>query len=233
MVQTYQRGGTIVNFFGEIKEVKEAVDNDVNVIKAFENTINELADQSDLQDSKNESENEVKETDSTRELTEEEKEHFRENKIPENLIESIYVDAEGNYRIKSRNQELEGKKHPETDVIFVDKTLMIADREVHIVVPEFPSVFECEIDSEKWESGDDKVFKDCTEKLRDYLEEHPEMKEMFNEQQLEQIEKGEPYIKGYTWHHTEVPGKMQLVETKIHAHTGHTGGNSIWCNGIR
>lgn len=44
---------------------------------------------------------------------------------------------------------------------------------------------------------------------------------------------GEPYIKGYTWHHSEIPGKMQLVETKVHVQSGHTGGNLIWCGGIR
>ena len=51
--------------------------------------------------------------------------------------------------------------------------------------------------------------------------------------QVEQIMRGEPYIKGYTWHHSEIPGKMQLVETKTHVMSGHTGGNSIWCGGIR
>lgn len=195
--------------------------------------LGETSDKNDLQDSMGESRDEVKETNLTRELTEEEKQHFRENNCSENLIESIYVDAEGNYRIKSRNQELEGKTHPETGVPFVDKTLIIAGCEVHIVEPKFPSAFECEIDPEKWKSGDREIFKDCTEQLQNYLEEHPEMKEKFNEQQLEQIKNGEPYIKGYTWHHTEEPGKMQLVETNVHARTGHTGGNSIWCDGIR
>lgn len=31
----------------------------------------------------------------------------------------------------------------------------------------------------------------------------------------------------------EIPGKMQLVETKVHVQSGHTGGNLIWCGGIR
>jgi len=29
---------------------------------------------------------------------------------------------------------------------------------------------------------------------------------------------------GYTWHHNQDKGLMQLVETEIHKHTGHTGG---------
>lgn len=223
-----------MNPFGEIKEVKEAVDGGMkNKIKAFENAIREAGAKNDLQDPMRECGNEVKETDFPRQLTEEEKQYFKDNDVPENLIESIYIDAEGNYRIKSRNQELEGKAHLESGVPFVDKTLIIAGREVHIVVPEFPAAFECKIDPEKWKSGDREIFKDCTEQLKNYLEEHPEMKEKFNEQQLEQIKNGEPYIKGYTWHHSEESGKMQLVETNIHARTGHTGGNSIWCDGVR
>ena len=34
--------------------------------------------------------------------------------------------------------------------------------------------------------------------------------------------------KDYTWHHHQQTGRMQLVETKIHRKTGHTGGFAIW-----
>ncbi len=34
--------------------------------------------------------------------------------------------------------------------------------------------------------------------------------------------------KGYTWHHHQNNGRMQLVETDIQFKTGHTGGFSIW-----
>jgi RHS repeat-associated protein len=33
--------------------------------------------------------------------------------------------------------------------------------------------------------------------------------------------------KGYTWHHHQDRGRMQLVETDVHVKTGHTGGFSI------
>jgi hypothetical protein len=29
---------------------------------------------------------------------------------------------------------------------------------------------------------------------------------------------------GYTWHHHQVPGRMQQIETRVHMMTGHTGG---------
>lgn len=34
--------------------------------------------------------------------------------------------------------------------------------------------------------------------------------------------------KGYTWHHHQYTGRMQLVETGAHSQTGHTGGFSLW-----
>lgn len=37
--------------------------------------------------------------------------------------------------------------------------------------------------------------------------------------------------RGFTWHHHEDPGRMQLVNRRIHARTGHTGGREIWGGG--
>jgi hypothetical protein len=34
--------------------------------------------------------------------------------------------------------------------------------------------------------------------------------------------------KGYTWHHHQDYGRMQLVPEKVHLETGHTGGFSLW-----
>lgn len=176
----------------------------------------------------------IKEDHELRELTEEEKQYLKENtRLSENVIESICIDAEGNYHLKCRNEELADKSHEVTGVKYVKKTIIVDDIEITVVVPEFEATFECEIPVDMWEEGDREIFKNCTEQLRDYIEAHPEMKSQFSEQQLEQIMNGEPYIKGYTWHHSEIPGKMQLVEAKTHAMSGHTGGNLIWCGGIR
>jgi hypothetical protein len=34
--------------------------------------------------------------------------------------------------------------------------------------------------------------------------------------------------KGYTWHHHQEYGRMQLVDEPVHTKTGHTGGFSLW-----
>ncbi len=36
---------------------------------------------------------------------------------------------------------------------------------------------------------------------------------------------------GYTWHHHQDSGRMQLVPTDLHARTAHTGGASLWAGG--
>ena len=37
-------------------------------------------------------------------------------------------------------------------------------------------------------------------------------------------------LKGQTWHHHQITGRMQLVDSKVHGKTGRTGGFSIWPN---
>ena len=54
--------------------------------------------------------------------------------------------------------------------------------------------------------------------------------EEFTPEELADIEDG--YTpEGYTWHHNEEIGKMQLVDTDIHSQTRHTGGRNIWGGG--
>ena len=38
-------------------------------------------------------------------------------------------------------------------------------------------------------------------------------------------------MEGYTWHHSETPGQMQLIPTGYHNMVTHNGGRSpgMWC----
>ncbi|WP_240689499.1 HNH endonuclease [Ammoniphilus sp. YIM 78166] len=47
---------------------------------------------------------------------------------------------------------------------------------------------------------------------------------------MEQIALGET-PDGYVWHHSEVPGKMELVDEETHAQSAHTDGRSLWGGG--
>ena len=177
---------------------------------------------------------------SQRELTEAEKQKLREeNSLPENLIDAIRVDENGNYKVKCINEKYKDMENPDTGIRYVERTITVKGVEITVVVPEFPDIFDIDIPPEIWENGDTAIFKYCTERLKEYLDANPEAKANFTSGQLDIIEKicsGEiqnPRIPGFTWHHSEIPGKMQLVDFKTHFDTRHTGGDFLWCGGIR
>lgn len=121
-------------------------------------------------------------------------------------IRSVYV----------RNGHLAGKSHPVTGVKF--------DRQGF---PKFKFKSEMTLPLSQLKSSNATQFKTANVQLKkDVFKDITKMKQ-FNKKQLDQIEKGVTPT-GYTWHHHQHVGKMQLVNTWEHAKTGHTGGRSIW-----
>ena len=90
--------------------------------------------------------------------------------------------------------------------------------------------FETRIPEGQFSESDYHHFKHCNEQLSEACENGSLDKEQFTHRQLEQIENGDK-PEGYTWHHHEDKGRMQLVDSEIHAKTPHTGGRSIWGGG--
>ena len=77
---------------------------------------------------------------------------------------------------------------------------------------------------------DPKQFAEANRQLKEKYDSDPEFASKFNERQRDDIENGRtPY--GYTWHHNEETGKLQLVDYETHANTRHTGGRAIWGGG--
>jgi len=117
------------------------------------------------------------------------------------------------------------------------------------------SAFEYDMDEALYTDSNSHQFQACNEAMMDYFsdlsdeyagldcddplsntEYRDAMMNVFkcNEEDLQDIqlalEIGEtPY--GYTWHHTETPGRMQLVPSAIHDAARHRGGQSIWGGG--
>jgi hypothetical protein len=85
--------------------------------------------------------------------------------------------------------------------------------------------FECQLDKEDWDKTDNEQFAKCNEKLRDAIEKNPKLAEKFTKEQIEQISRGETPT-GYTWHHYEKDGVMQLVPFGVHNSINHYGGRS-------
>ncbi|WP_280141395.1 HNH endonuclease [Bacillus sp. 71mf] len=75
-------------------------------------------------------------------------------------------------------------------------------------------------------------FKECTQMLKKAIEKGEILKEIFTPKQLKEIKIGLPRISDLTWHHHQVPGKMQLVIKKKHS-LSHLGGNKLWGGDIR
>jgi hypothetical protein len=132
---------------------------------------------------------------------------------------------------KDKNDNLKGKEHPVTGVPYIRDTVECPNGDiVEGVFPEFSPVFETKLD--KNENGDyvgdrTKHEQNCNEKLKEAIEKDPELKKKFTPEQLEQIRNGET-PDGYTWHHHQQPGKMQLVDSETHGKSAHTGGYAIW-----
>lgn len=140
-------------------------------------------------------------------------------------------DEKVSYEIHTRNESLEGDRHPITGVPFEKKTVEDADgNEVTGVFPEFDSKFDAQLPEEKLQSSDCEQFSECNAQLKEAVESDAKLAEQFTPTQLEQISNGDT-PDGYTWHHHEEKGKMQLVDTQTHLQTGHTGGRSIWGGG--
>ena len=141
------------------------------------------------------------------------------------------VSARNESLLKTRNEWLEGHVHPETGVPYNRVELQFPDGTIREgVFPEFDAKFETILPDELLKASDYKQFNACNEQLRDAVNNDPSMKEKFSEVQLQQIEDGET-PDGYTWHHHQETGKMQLVDTGVHMGTPHTGGKVIWGGG--
>lgn len=134
-------------------------------------------------------------------------------------------------QIRCLNQHLCGQKHPVTGVEFIEKIVKNEHGEaVKVVVPVFDSAFDAQLPNEKLQSTDREQFKECNKQLKDAVEKDPKLAKKFTPEQLEQIKNGDT-PDGYTWHHHEDTGKMQLVDTVTHDKTAHTGGKAIWGGG--
>lgn len=142
-----------------------------------------------------------------------------------------FKEADKPLYIDTRNENLEGKKHMETGVEFESKIVELPDgREVEGVFPKFDTPFKMKLDESLFQESDEKQFGVANEKLKEGIENNQDLRNKFTGKQIEQISDNET-PEGYTWHHSEDMGVMQLVDAEVHASTGHTGGRTLWGGG--
>ncbi|OIJ20742.1 hypothetical protein BKP45_08050 [Anaerobacillus alkalidiazotrophicus] len=148
------------------------------------------------------------------------------------LIEGDDVSAaENGDFLLTHNSHLDGQLHPETGVPYEAQTVVLEnENEVIGVFPVFDAVAEVELPAKMYESSDYRHFSYANSELVDAVSKDPGMASQFTVEQLEQIYESET-PDGYTWHHHEQLGKLQLVDEELHAKSGHSGGRSIWGGG--
>ena len=128
-------------------------------------------------------------------------------------------------------EDLVGKVHPETGVKYSSRKIVTPEgKRVEGVFPVFPSVYEVDLPLEMYKATDAVQFNACNKTLQEAISDNPALRSKFNKKQLEQIMNGDR-PSGFTWHHNETEGLMQLVPSDIHSKTPHTGGRSIWGGG--
>lgn len=167
--------------------------------------------------------------DGTRKLTEEESQELKEKLgWSDEKLKKCRIDKDGVIHYKTDRCDLEGKTS-ENGVPYVRRTIVINGVKIEGVFPKFNSIFDTQLSPENYKS---KAYaKECNAKLKEAIENDPELRSKFTPEQIKDIEEGRT-PRGYVWHHNEEPGKMQLVKREDHDKTmggaAHTGGNSLW-----
>lgn len=133
--------------------------------------------------------------------------------------------------IDTINEGLAGQTYPGTNVEYRKHIFKISGEKVEGVFPKFDSQFDTCLPSNLRRASDTEQFRYCTERLQQKIERDPDFASCFTSRQIEQIKDGAPRIAGLTWHHNEIPGRMQLVDAHDHQVCRHTGGRSIWGGG--
>ena len=115
-----------------------------------------------------------------------------------------------------RNGSLANSIHPVTKVRFNANGF-----------PNFSSLIQLELPSALIKSSNAVQFRNLNQQLLVRIQSNATFRSKFTSAQINQI-KNSQTPSGYTWHHHQNTGVMQLVKSSIHQQTGHTGGRAIW-----
>lgn len=153
--------------------------------------------------------------------------------IEDENIENVVGTIENPRQINTINDYLAGLEHPDCGVPYCEKVVETNSGEyIEGVFPEFESLFDVQLPEELYTASDAKQFKECNRQLKEKIDTDIKFKSELPAEFVENINNGIA-PQGYTWHHTEVRGKMQLVDGGVHYICRHTGGKSIWGEGNR
>ncbi|WP_288395108.1 HNH endonuclease [uncultured Vagococcus sp.] len=118
--------------------------------------------------------------------------------------------------LPSGRPKLANTTHPKTGIKFNSRGY-----------PEFKSEYRMKLDSSDYLKSRGTHFRRANNSLYKEIQNNSNLKQKFTNQDLELLKSGKT-PKGYTWHHHQDTGVMELVDAKIHKETGHSGGFSLW-----
>ena len=133
-------------------------------------------------------------------------------------------------KIPCINSALEGKSHLVTGVPFVGKVIEVDGIKKKVVVPVFEHKAMVKLADEYLQVSDKRQFRISNKKLYEEILKDDNLIALFSEIDIARLQKGKT-PQGYTWHHYEETGQMQLVNSEIHNKTAHTGGKNFWGGG--
>lgn len=144
------------------------------------------------------------------------------------------ISHDGTIHYKTINSDYENRLHP-SGVYFQRSIVKIRGVEVEGVFPKFDFAYEItKMPEDLWNVSGTKYtdqFTYCNEQLKTAIQNEPVLASQFSSMQRDQILSGSTPA-GYTWHHHQEPGRMQLVRKQEHnppaGGANHTGG-ALWC----
>lgn len=169
-----------------------------------------------------------------RELNNEERQEIKDalGWSDKKLDDKCSINEEGVIKLKTDCQDMEGKT-AECGVIYERNSFEYNGIKLEGIFPVFESKYDTYLPNENLQSSSATQFEKCNQNLKKDIFNNPDLEKQFTKEQLDDIKNGIT-PRGYTWHHHEEPGRMQLVKTEDHDKTiggaPHTGGNSIWGN---
>ena len=93
--------------------------------------------------------------------------------------------------------------------------------------PIFKAYYTVKLERKEYKLSRERHFYIANKRLYKDKSFNAKIKTKFSRKQIKQLAQGQT-PDGYTWHHHQDVGKLQLVEEVIHAKTWHHGGYSIW-----
>ncbi|MCU1808245.1 HNH endonuclease [Cytobacillus firmus] len=154
-----------------------------------------------------------------------------EGNIPD--AANLHTDSAELTEISTVNADLAGSTHPITGVPFDEEIVDLPNGTSLIgTFPEFDAEYEAYIDESLYLQSDYVHFSYANQELYDDIQMNPDLAEDLGltQQEIINLANGDT-PEGFTWHHNQHPGVLELVDEETHAATGHTGGRELWGGG--